>query len=85
MAYRSLRTKRPIEVFLPKIIQAFKATVFRYKQNRIKTSFTPYFYGTASAMLVKERYKLRGEEVDVGSWIAGSSGRSSGTVLALPL
>lgn len=69
MAYRSLKTKRAMTDFLEAIIHAFKATVYRSKQNHVKTSFIPYFYGTVSAMLVKKENWFRGQDADVGLWM----------------
>ncbi|RXI96315.1 hypothetical protein DS745_21570 [Anaerobacillus alkaliphilus] len=55
MAYRSRKIRDPIGWFLPLIIKAFKETVYKYKQNRIKTSFVQYFFGAVYGILAVER------------------------------
>ncbi|MFC0560854.1 hypothetical protein [Halalkalibacter alkalisediminis] len=69
MAHRSGNYRTPIETFLPTIIQAFRATVYRYKQNRIKTSFIQYFYGTVATKLRFENYTIVAQEQQWGSWM----------------
>ncbi len=69
IAHRSIRWHTPIESVLPMIIQAFKETVFRYKQRKIKTSFTQYFYGTVTGMLSHERRKQLVEEQPWMEWL----------------
>ncbi|WP_216829780.1 hypothetical protein [Alkalihalobacterium elongatum] len=58
-----------INSLLPTIVQAFKHTVFRYKQNRIKSSFIPYFYGTMSNMLTIEKRKMVAKATRWGQWL----------------
>jgi hypothetical protein len=58
IAYRKMRFDDPIEQYLPTIIQAFKETVYRYKQGKIKTDFTPYYYSVLAAMLIVEKRKI---------------------------
>jgi hypothetical protein len=58
IAYRSMRFDEPIEWLLPIITKAFKETVYRFKQKKIKTDFNAYFYGTLSGLLVVEKRKL---------------------------
>ncbi|GAE28521.1 transcriptional regulator [Halalkalibacter wakoensis JCM 9140] len=69
MAYRSQKFDQPITDVLPVIIQAFKQTVYRYKQNRIKTSFVPYFYAVVLGALVAEKRKISREENTVWGWL----------------
>ncbi|WP_216830602.1 hypothetical protein [Alkalihalobacterium elongatum] len=69
IAYRSLKFELPIETLLPVIIQAFKETVYKYKQNTIKTSFLQYFYGTVAGKLVAEKRKIVCEEQPWGLWL----------------
>jgi uncharacterized protein YoxC len=69
MAYRPIGFTESIETFLPMIIQAFKHTVYRYKQNRIKTSFIQYYYGTVAALLEAEKLRIRKSKIGLGSWI----------------
>ena len=70
IAYRALAFDEPLEAFLPTIISAFKETVFQYKRRRIRTSFTQYFYGTASAMLATEKRKLtRDKQPTFANWL----------------
>ncbi|WP_052144897.1 hypothetical protein [Halalkalibacter okhensis] len=54
MAHRKMECKKPVETYLPVIIQAFKESVYRYKKGEIKTSFMPYFYGTLSTFIAHE-------------------------------
>ncbi|GAE28085.1 hypothetical protein JCM9140_4278 [Halalkalibacter wakoensis JCM 9140] len=69
MAYRSQKFDQPITDFLPAIIQAFKQTVYLYKQNRIKTSFVPYFYAVVLGALVAEKRKVGREEISFWGWL----------------
>ncbi|MFC0469171.1 hypothetical protein ACFFHM_00950 [Halalkalibacter kiskunsagensis] len=69
MVYRSLRFSDTIESLLPTIIQAFKESVFRFKQRRIKTTFIQYFYGTVSAMLKKEKRKYFDKHMPLMKWM----------------
>ncbi|WP_216830596.1 hypothetical protein [Alkalihalobacterium elongatum] len=69
IAYRSLKFEQPIETLLPVIIQAFKETVYKYKQNTIRTSFLQYFYGTVVGKLVAEKRKIVCEEQPWGAWL----------------
>ena len=58
-----------IEDYLPTIIQAFKETVFRYKQRKIKTSFRQYYYGVLRGMLTVEKRKMVAKELHWGRWL----------------
>ncbi|OLO42382.1 hypothetical protein BTR23_03955 [Alkalihalophilus pseudofirmus] len=69
MAYRSMKFAQPIETLLPTIIQAFKETIYKYKQNYIKTSFIQYFYGTVAGKLAVEKRKMTAEETSWGHWL----------------
>ncbi|WP_078429805.1 hypothetical protein [Alkalihalobacterium alkalinitrilicum] len=69
MAYRSMKFAQPIETLLPPIIQAFKETIYKYKQNFIKTSFIQYFYGTVVGKLAVEKRKRTAEEKSWGQWL----------------
>jgi RNase P/RNase MRP subunit POP5 len=51
MAYNKMNFDTPLEYMTSIVIDAFKTTVFHYKQRKIKTSFIQYFYGTLTAML----------------------------------
>ncbi|MCM3717711.1 hypothetical protein [Fictibacillus phosphorivorans] len=54
-AYKKFNFQTPIEQLTYIVIEAFKTTVFLYKQRKIKTSFTQYFYGTLSGMFSTEK------------------------------
>jgi hypothetical protein len=54
-AYKKFNFQTPIENLTYVVIEAFKTTVFLYKQRKIKTSFTQYFYGTLSGMFSTEK------------------------------
>lgn len=54
-AYKKFNFETPIEHLTCVVIDAFKTTVFLYKQRKIKTSFTQYFYGTLSGMFSTEK------------------------------
>jgi hypothetical protein len=54
-AYKKFNFETPIEHLTYVVIAAFKTTVFLYKQRKIKTSFTQYFYGTLSGMFGTEK------------------------------
>ncbi|RZT21362.1 hypothetical protein [Fictibacillus sp. BK138] len=56
-AYKKFNFQTPLESLTPMVIDAFKTTVFHYKRQAIKTSFTQYFYGTLSAMFSSEKRK----------------------------
>ncbi|WP_209121706.1 hypothetical protein [Alkalihalobacillus sp. BA299] len=71
IAYRSMKFSQPIETFLPTIIQAFKETIYKYKQNYIKTSFIQYFYGTVAGKLVVEKRRMAVVEKTWGRWLTG--------------
>ncbi|GAE34997.1 hypothetical protein [Halalkalibacter akibai] len=74
MAHRNTKTTHTPSFFLPTITQAFKETVYQYKQNRIKTSFMQYFYGTLFNQMVNE---LRRSVLAVekwGWWLEGLGG-----------
>ncbi|MGA4721676.1 hypothetical protein [Fictibacillus nanhaiensis] len=55
MAYKKFNFRTPIEQLISIVVEAFKTTVFLYKKRKIKTSFTPYFYGTLSGMFSAEK------------------------------
>ena len=61
-----------IEDYLPTIIQAFKETVFRYKQRKIKTSFRQYYYGVLRGMFTVEKRKMVAREMHWGWWLVGN-------------
>jgi hypothetical protein len=69
MIYRSLRFDVPIEYLLPIIIQAFKETVYHYKQRQIKNTFIGYFYGTARTMLVHEKMRYSARQGGLAKWL----------------
>ncbi len=69
IAYRSMNFDKPIEPFLPTIIKAFKETVYQWKRRKIKTGFTPYYYGTIAGMLVAEKRRIVAELKGFCSWI----------------
>ncbi|OIJ12623.1 hypothetical protein BKP35_10575 [Anaerobacillus arseniciselenatis] len=71
IAYRSMKFTAPVEHFLPTIIQAFKETVYKYKQGKVKTGFVPYFYGTLSGMLVAEKRRriVASERTEWCGWL----------------
>ncbi|WP_078429814.1 hypothetical protein [Alkalihalobacterium alkalinitrilicum] len=69
MAYRSMKFAQPIETLLPPIIQAFKETIYKYKQNYIKTSFIQYFYGTVAGKLAIEKRRMTFEGKAWGRWL----------------
>jgi hypothetical protein len=45
LAHKISRLDTPVEELLPLVIQAFKGSVFAYKQNKVKKAFTGYFFG----------------------------------------
>lgn len=63
IAYKSQKFHEPIKRFLPLIIKGFKETVYKYKQNRIKTSFVQYYYGTVCRMLADEARRIKEEVI----------------------
>jgi hypothetical protein len=69
IAYRSMRFDEPIEWLLPIITKAFKETVYRFKQKKIKTEFNAYFYGTLSGLLVVEKRKLVAKKRGAIRWL----------------
>ncbi|WP_209121172.1 hypothetical protein [Alkalihalobacillus sp. BA299] len=73
IAYRSAKFAKDtsIDALLPTIVHAFKQTVFRYKQKRIKSSFMPYFYGTVANLLTVEKRKVVAEKDPWGRWLEG--------------
>jgi hypothetical protein len=44
----------PSEDIMPVILQAFKESIYAFKQNKIKKDFQGYFFGTLRGMLVVE-------------------------------
>ena len=68
IAYRSMKFTDPIDQFLPTIVQAFKETVYKYKQGKVKTGFVPYFYGTVAGMLVAEKRRVVASEMPDWCW-----------------
>lgn len=69
IAYRSMRFDEPIEWLLPIITKAFKETVYRFKQKKVKTEFNAYFYGTLSGLLVVEKRKLVAKKRGAIRWL----------------
>lgn len=57
-AYNKIYFDSPVDYYTKTIIQAFKETVYKYKQGRIKTEFHPYFYGTCFNMLMIEKRRI---------------------------
>jgi hypothetical protein len=45
LSYKMSRLDVPVEELLSLVIQAFKGSVFAYKQNKVKKAFTGYFFG----------------------------------------
>ncbi|OIJ21713.1 hypothetical protein BKP45_03165 [Anaerobacillus alkalidiazotrophicus] len=58
IAYRQMKFTEAIESLLPTITEAFKETVYKYKQGKIKKSFHAYFYGTVAGKLIVEKRKM---------------------------
>lgn len=56
-AYNKFNFHTPLEYLTPIVIEAFKTTMFHYKRQTIKTSFTQYFYGTLNGMFSTEKRK----------------------------
>ncbi|WP_227938690.1 hypothetical protein [Alkalihalobacillus deserti] len=57
IAHRNNQLKQPIDVQVYTVIQAFKESIYQLKSNQIKTSFTPYFYGTVNKLFYIEKRK----------------------------
>lgn len=69
IAHRSMKFHQSIDLFLPTIIQAFKETVYKYKQSYIRTSFIQYFYGTVAGKLAVEKRRIMAEDMAWGGWL----------------
>ncbi|TWI59916.1 hypothetical protein [Halalkalibacter nanhaiisediminis] len=69
IAYHAKKFDSPIESFLPTIIQAFKETIYRYKQKQIQKSFTQYFYGTVAKMLSLIKQESLAKEQPFMQWL----------------
>ncbi len=57
MTYRQSNLADPIEFYVDITIDAFKQTVFAYKQRIIKKDFNGYFYGTLMNMFTYQKRK----------------------------
>lgn len=55
LAHQICGLERPLEELEYITIQAFNETIFAYKQNRVKKTFTGYFFGTLRGMFMIER------------------------------
>ncbi|OIJ14271.1 hypothetical protein BKP37_08835 [Anaerobacillus alkalilacustris] len=69
IAYRQMKFTEAIESLLPIITEAFKETVYKFKQNKIQKSFTAYFYGTLVGKLVVQKRKYAAKESLFGRWL----------------
>ncbi|MDE5413978.1 hypothetical protein [Alkalihalobacterium chitinilyticum] len=81
IAYRSMKFEQPVETFLPTIIQAFKETVYKYKQNYIRTSFIQYFYGTVAGKLAVAKRRIMAEDTPWGQWLKAGTFPRRGSAL----
>ncbi|WP_088104309.1 hypothetical protein [Halalkalibacter urbisdiaboli] len=69
IAYRAMKFECTIDTLLPTITKAFKHSIYRYKQSRIKTSFIQYFYGTLAAMFAVVKRKVTAQKQPLPSWL----------------
>lgn len=57
ITYGKTNLTDPIEFYLDITIDAFKQTIFAYKQKNIKKDFNGYFYGTLMNMFIYQKRK----------------------------
>ncbi|MGA4721085.1 hypothetical protein [Fictibacillus nanhaiensis] len=69
LAYNKFSFDRPLEFMVSVVIDAFKTTVFHYKNRKIKGSFIQYFYGTLKGMFIVERRREHMAKVPRYNWI----------------
>ncbi|ERN52062.1 hypothetical protein [Alkalihalophilus marmarensis] len=68
-AYKHTGSTEPVEDSLPLMIQAFKVTIAKYKDNHIETTIFQYFYGTFLALLAVEGRRKTAEKHGFPVWL----------------
>ncbi|MBN3554607.1 hypothetical protein JYA63_10045 [Fictibacillus nanhaiensis] len=69
LAYNKFTFDRPLEFMVSVVIDAFKSTVFHYKNRKIKATFMQYFYGTLKGMFMVEKRREHMAKVTRYNWI----------------
>ncbi|ANC76293.1 hypothetical protein ABE65_005510 [Fictibacillus phosphorivorans] len=69
LAYNKFNFDRPLEFMVSVVVDAFKTTVFHYKNRKIKATFMQYFYGTLKGMFIVERRREHMAKVQRYNWI----------------
>ncbi|MFG6494884.1 hypothetical protein P8610_05960 [Fictibacillus sp. UD] len=69
LAYNKFCFERPLEFMVSIVIDAFKTTVFHYKNRKIKATFMQYFYGTLKGMFTVEKRREHMAKVPRYNWL----------------
>ncbi|KZE69007.1 hypothetical protein AWM68_01705 [Fictibacillus phosphorivorans] len=69
LAYNQFCFDRPLEYMVSVVIDAFKTTVFHYKNRKIKATFMQYFYGTLKGMFSVEKRREHMARVPRYNWL----------------